>query len=306
MILRGALPLLLLGCAQAPVVADLNLVAVPSAFVEVQQATVALDRLVLGPCDGEPLEVLVGYRLNLLQPEPIPVPVDTYCEVGLELAPDPFDGALRLQGRTSSTDFELRLDPGLVVRDRSVGFGLDSEAILALDLALFLETQQLDALEDRELPVTVEPDDPLAPELEERIAPALVFLSSPEEAASTYVDLWPDFDFSVEARVDASGCDGGAGTVVYEPPSVDPPDPIATPVDGEDPPPTRSGGDGCGSCAGDGRGCACGGGEGRGCGCGGGCDAACSTSGFAPVGWVALLALVTVRRRHRRAGEAAM
>ena len=49
-------------------------------------------------------------------------------------------------------------------------------------------------------------DDGLAGTLADRVGDALVWFDSPDEAANVYVDLWPDFDFSIDADVEVGGC----------------------------------------------------------------------------------------------------
>ena len=288
--------LCLAACTGPVPVGDLDLVVVGSASVFIEEGTAAVDQLVLGPCTGDIQTVWVGYRMNLLVPEPLPVPVDEYCDVGLEFATDPFDGSLHLAGTTAmGTAFRLALDPGLATRQREFGYTVDTESLLVLDLALLLDPADVDAIDAMDEPVDIGPDDPLAEALADRVGDALVFYETPDQARGVYLDLWPDFDLSIDADVHVNGCTVD-GPLIYEPPD----DPAGEPVDrpgsdGPDPDPSRSGGcDGDGGC--DGGGC-----SGSGCGdAGAGCDcgAACATGGFVPVWWLALVGFVVLRRRR--------
>ncbi len=325
--MRVAPLLLLAACANPPPVGDLDLVVVGSSAITPSSATMALDRLILGPCAaegqaGSNVEILVGYRMNLLRPEPLPVPVDTYCRLGLGLAADPFDGSLRIGGTTAmGTSFTLALDPGLTVREHEVPYTVDTQGILALDLALLFEPSDVDALDAMGSPAVVSPDDALAEKLAEQVGDALVFFDSPQEAAATYIDLWPDFDFSISARLTVEGCQSGA------PLAADPQTPHTEPLNGGDtggadtsgedtgegdtsdedtseapvePPAGCDGGSGCGSGSGcQGRsGSACSGSD-----CGAGCSASCATGNFVPVGWAAFIAFLAHRRRPRGSRE---
>lgn len=287
--------LVLGGCAEAVPVGDLDLVAVRSNQIEVDSATAAIEQLVLGPCAGEVQSVWVGYRMNLLRPEPLPVPVDSYCDVGLEFATDPFDGSLRLSGTTAAgTPFRIALDPGLATREREFAYLVDTESILALDMALLFSDDAVDAIDAMEPPVDLGPDAPLAETLAERVGDALVFFETPQAARAFYVDLWPDVDLSIRASVDVSGCNVD-GPLIYVPPDDSESTPVSEPEPNEpgtDPPPPNSS-SGCGD-----GGCSGGDGSSPGCDCGGGCDAQCATGGFAPVASLAIVGFISLRRRR--------
>lgn len=293
-------------CTRDVPVGDLDLVAISSADVQLDTATAAVDGLVLGPCGGQTETVVVGYRMNLLLPEPLPVPVDTYCGVGVDFSSDPFDGSLRLGGTTrGGTRFRVHLDPGLATRQREVGYTVETEGILALDAALLFDDAAIDALEAMGTDVDLAPDDALAEQLADQVGEALVFFASPDEAAAVYIDLWPDFDLSIDADVTLSGCNNNT-VIFYDPPDNTTAEPVepGEPSDGTDAPGPGddSGGPSSGTSGCDGSGCqgsGCAGSSGGSdCDCDSGCDAQCATGGFAPVGWVALISFVALRRRR--------
>ncbi|TVQ91567.1 MAG: hypothetical protein EA397_09500 [Deltaproteobacteria bacterium] len=298
-------------CAPAPETGDLFFVAVGSHDVEPQSVTAAIESYYFLACgDVSVTEVLVGYRLNLLQPEPMPVPVDLYCTLGVELARDPLTGSLRIAGQLNDgREFRVAMDPGLVTREREIPYQVHTKGILALDFDLLFEPADIAELQAMPEPIDLPTDDPLSVSLARRVGDALVFLDSPEVASQTYVEFWPPFDFSVSADIRVEGCGRNAPLVVVNPrsdPHDDPQDSDdttvpsdstpsdATPSDptaGSDPdarPPRRQS-DGCG-CAGE-SGCGSGG-------CRGGCNPDCATLPLAPAGWAAFLGFLILRRRQ--------
>lgn len=300
----------LCSCDRPPDTGDLNLVAVGSYDVVPLSATAAVDSVVFTPCGTDDLvEVFVGFRLNLLQPEPVPVPVDTYCRAGVRFASDPFDGALRIQGELADgTVFRMALDPGLATRSVDVAYEIDTEGILALDADLLFSPAQIDAIAAEPSPIDLAPDHPISQQVAAGVGDALVWLPSPDEAARVYVDLWPGFDFSISARMNIEGCRAGPMVVRHPDASTDGATPgIEDPIEpGDDPANGGDGGDDAGdrgSGCGGGSGCGSGSGSACGSGCSAGCDADCSSLSAAPFLWGALLALGAIRRRRRAGGE---
>jgi uncharacterized membrane protein YgcG len=317
--LLTALPVLALAfagsCDRRPETGDLFLVVVGSHSATPLSATASVDSLLFGPCDGSGVvEVLVGFRLNLLQPEPLPVPVDTYCDLGARFAADPFHGAIRLAFQTpDGSAYRVALDPGLATRAREATFDVDTKGILALDLDLLLDPDHFDLLQALPQPVDLPPSHPIAQDLSARVGDALVLLPSPEAAATTYVELWPRWDFSISARIDVEGCREGP-LIVRHPDASSDGAPIGpAPIDpgGDDPSPRpprpeRSGCGACGGSGGSGGGDGCGGGGSAGCGssgCSAGCNPDCSTVPLAPAAWAALVGLVMIRRRRGAAAD---
>jgi len=299
-----ALPLLGTACAPLPETGDLFLVAVSSYEVEALTATAAVDGVIFGPCDrGEVVEVLIGFRLNLLQPEPVPVPTDNYCDLGVRFTPDPFRGSIRLQLELADgTQARVALDPGLATRTRELAFDVETKGILALDLDLLLEPDDLHELRELPQPIDLGPDSAFSQRLASRVGDALVYLESPEVGSVTYVELWPRFDFTLSGRIDVEGCRQGPLIVVHPDASSDgagtgDDDPNGGGTDpgngSQEPSPRPRRGDGC-----SGGGCEGSSGCGRGGGCRAGCSPDCATVPLAPAAWAALVGLVLLRRRR--------
>lgn len=296
----------------APATGDLFLVAVGSHDLRPVTATAAVDSYYFQPCGTSDInEVLVGFRLNLLEPEPMPVPIDSYCAYGVEFPRDPFSGAIRLQAQLpDDRTFRVALDPGLATSDRELRYREDTKGILALDLDLLFEPEDIAAIVDMPDPVDIDPSHPLAETLAARVGDALVYLPSPQEAAGIYVELWPSWDFSVSASLNIEGCRGdgpmaarpapGGSSGEHSDSGVRPTDPDRPVDSGSDSRPPR---DRSQSCGGDSAGCGgCGGSGSAGCGSGGcsaGCNPDCSTLSLAPMGWIALLGFLLLRRRSR-------
>jgi hypothetical protein len=285
-------------------VGDVNVVAVDDPRMQTELVLADVLDLVLGPCDAsqDDVRVPVARTLDLGVPEPSAAPVGSYCSIGLLFDADPLDGVLRVTGVVDDTPVVVRLDPGEVRRELDLSIRSGADGILALDLALLFDTDldEIVALGE------VRPGDPVADALAARVPDALVWLDSPEEGADLYVDLWPDLDFSVQADVHVGGCGAGAD----EPPTEGDTD-TDTDADADADADTDADADvdsdgssssaptSGGSC--DGGGCDGGGCDGGGCDgadCSSGCGGACATTGTVPVGWVALLVFLALRRRR--------
>lgn len=203
MLRRISLLLGLAGCAVPPETGDFDLVAVAAPGTQLTSALLDLEQLFLQPCEGDLVEIGVWRTMNLLLPEPIGVPAGEYCEVGLGLIEAPFDGSLRIDAVVDGQTVRLALDPGLATREISLRSSESTEGVLALDFALLLDAERPQVAASGE----IRPDDALGEQLGERVGDALVWFETPEQAAGVYVDLWPDFDLSLEANVEVRGCD---------------------------------------------------------------------------------------------------
>jgi hypothetical protein len=305
---------------------ELNLVATEHPVFDVEQVLARVEAFTLDGCGGEdPLHLRVEGQLDLARPQPFHVPVGEYCGIALELADDPFAGSLLVQGTAGEGLVDVALDPGTATTSQRLLIDANTEGLLVLELDTLLDPDVPDLLAEGG-EAAVSPDLAVADRIADRLGQALRWIETSGDGADLYLDLWPDFDLSLQADVEVSGCNRRDLREDPEPTATETREPGTagtgtgtTGGDGGDGGDGEDGGDGgdgggggggggCdgggGGCDGGGGGCDGGGGgcDGGGCdGGGGGCDCdtdvACSTAGVIPAGWAALIAFVALRRR---------
>jgi hypothetical protein len=319
----AALAAILAGCGVSN--GDVVLVVLPSsdADLRVDAATAAIHRLEFEACDGELDRAEIGYRMDLLAPDPLPAPIGTYCAVNLIFARD--EDQLVVSGDADGSLFDLVLEPVEARVEGNVSVNELTDGVLVFDLDLLLTPADVADL------AAGTPD---VADLSMTSRDAWAWYTSDQEAAFTIGTRWNlDIDVDIDARAHVQGC-GSTDPLYY-----DPKGPIAAePLPGWQPeslpPDSETGGDSDSDSGGDSppppdRGGCDGGGSSSSCtssspsyscddptaGCADGCSGSdsscsgsdcgststeCATGNLAPVGWAVFTTFIALRRRPTR------